>query len=175
MRKQTVIGSQVRRLRSQRNWSQNDFAIKLQLLGMENATRCKVSKIEARLVCMSDDDLIFLARGLGVSVEDLYPDFILAAKRLYEAICIHRLVLPVGRKIRAPDDPRRWSRFHEPTLRRAGSYPELGGLGCDFPYNSLFCLPTRGHTTPARLRIRNFRTRNHSPPHSGSVSTTIPS
>jgi hypothetical protein len=53
---------------------------------MENATRCKVSKIEARLVCVSDDDLIFLARGLGVSVEDLYPDFILAAKRLYEAI-----------------------------------------------------------------------------------------
>lgn len=90
MRNQNVIGPQVRRLRSQRNWSQNDFAIKLQLLGMENATRCKVSKIEARIVCVSDDDLIFLARGLGVSVEDLYPDFILAAKRLYEAICMSK-------------------------------------------------------------------------------------
>lgn len=90
MRNQNVIGPQVRRLRSQRAWSQNDLAIKLQLLGMENATRCKISKIEARLVYATDDDLIFLARVLGVSVEDLYPDFIRDAKWLYKAICMSK-------------------------------------------------------------------------------------
>jgi transcriptional regulator with XRE-family HTH domain len=85
-----VIGPQVRRLRAQRGWSQNDLAIKLQILGMENATRCKVSKIESRLVWAADEDLIFIARALGVSIEDLYPDFIRGAKHLYEAICISK-------------------------------------------------------------------------------------
>lgn len=82
-----VVGPQVRRLRSRKGWSQNDLAIKLQILGMENATRCKVSKIEARLVWVSDDDLIFLSRALGVGTDQLYPDFIRDAKHLYEAIC----------------------------------------------------------------------------------------
>jgi len=81
-----IVGPQVRRLRSGKGWSQNDLSIKLQLLGMEHATRCKVSKIEARLVWVSDDDLIFLSRALGVGIEALYPDFIRDAKRLYEAI-----------------------------------------------------------------------------------------
>ncbi|MFZ4779459.1 MAG: helix-turn-helix domain-containing protein [Terrimicrobiaceae bacterium] len=85
-----VIGPQVRRLRNQRAWSQNDFAIKLQLLGMENATRAKISKIESRLVWISDDDLIFLSRALGVAMEELYPDFIRTAKRLYEAISMSK-------------------------------------------------------------------------------------
>jgi hypothetical protein len=53
---------------------------------MENATRSKISKIESRLVWISDDDLIFLSRALGVTMEELYPDCIRGAKRLYEAI-----------------------------------------------------------------------------------------
>lgn len=88
MRNRNVIGPQVRRLRSRRELSQCDLATKLQILGMDEATRGKVSKIEARLVCVSDDDLIYLARALGVHTEDLYPDFIRGAKRLYEAICM---------------------------------------------------------------------------------------
>jgi len=86
MRNLNVVGPQIRRLRSQRGWSQNDFAIKLQILGMEEASRCKVSKIESRLVWIADDDLIFLARALGVNIEELYPDFIRGAKQLYDAI-----------------------------------------------------------------------------------------
>ncbi len=87
MKRFNVVGPQVRRLRNKREWSQNDFAIKLQLLGMENATRVKVAKIESRLVGVADEDLVFLARALAVSLADLYPDFILSAKRLYDAIC----------------------------------------------------------------------------------------
>jgi hypothetical protein len=31
--------------------------------------------------------LIFIARALGVSTEELYPDVIRCAKRLYDAVC----------------------------------------------------------------------------------------
>ena len=66
MRHLNIIGPQVRRLRSNKEWSQIDFAI--------------------RLVWVSDDDLMFLSRALGVSTEELYPDFIRGAKKLYDAI-----------------------------------------------------------------------------------------
>lgn len=58
-----IIGPQIRRLRNAMGWSQNCFAIKLQLLGMEAATRKKVAKIESREVWVSDDDLLFISRG----------------------------------------------------------------------------------------------------------------
>ena len=63
-----VIGPQVRRLRNQRGWSQNKLAIKLQLAGMDYATRGKVCKIEARKVWVSNDDMLFLAYALGVEL-----------------------------------------------------------------------------------------------------------
>ncbi len=90
-----VIGPQVRRLRNARNWSQNDLAVKLQILGMEAASRGKVSKIESRIVWIADEDLIYLARALGVSTEQLYPDLVRGAKRLYDAICLSK-ASPVG-------------------------------------------------------------------------------
>ena len=90
-----VVGPQVRRIRSGKGWSQSDLAIKLQILGMENASRCKVSKIESRIVWIADEDLIYLARALNVTTEELYPDFIRGAKRLYEAISMSK-ASPVG-------------------------------------------------------------------------------
>jgi transcriptional regulator with XRE-family HTH domain len=86
MRHLNLIGPQVRRLRSRRGWSQNQLAIKLQIAGMDHATRGKVCKIEAREVWVSDDDMLYLARVLGVEPNDLYPQRILHADRLYDAI-----------------------------------------------------------------------------------------
>ena len=86
MRNLNVIGPQIRRLRSQRGWSQNKLAIRLQLAGMEFATRKKVCKIEAREVWVSDDDLLYFAHVLGVDVRDLYPAPLLKAESLYDAI-----------------------------------------------------------------------------------------
>ena len=86
MRRLNVIGPQVRRLRSLRRWSQNQLAIKLQLAGMDYATRGKVCKIESREVWVSDDDMLFLARVLGVEPNHLYPDRLLHASHLYDAI-----------------------------------------------------------------------------------------
>ena len=86
MRHLNIIGPQVRRLRSRRGWSQNQLAIKLQIAGMDFATRKKVCKIESREVWVSDDDMLFLARVLGVEPNDLYPERILHSSRLYDAI-----------------------------------------------------------------------------------------
>ena len=81
-----LIGPKVRHLRHQRSWSQNDLATKLQILGMDEGTRCRVSKIEARLVWVSDEDMIYLARAFMVEVGDLYPEMIRKSRRLHEAI-----------------------------------------------------------------------------------------
>ena len=81
-----LIGPKVRHLRHQRSWSQNDLATRLQILGMDEGTRCRVSKIEARLVWVSDEDMIYLARAFKVEVGDLYPEMIRKSCRLHEAI-----------------------------------------------------------------------------------------
>lgn len=81
-----LVGPQIRRLRNARGWSQNAFAIKLQIAGMEFATQQKVAKIEGREVWVSDDDMLFISRVLGVEVSELFPPKILAARHLYDAI-----------------------------------------------------------------------------------------
>ncbi len=86
-----LIGPQLRRLRSQKVWSRNDLAIKLQILGLESATAERIYKIEARYACVADEELFYIARALGVSVEELYPDLIRCAKRLYEAVCASKV------------------------------------------------------------------------------------
>ena len=82
-----LVGPQMRRLRSRKDWSRNDLAIKLQILGLETATAERIYKIEARYACVADEELFFIARALDVSVEELYPDLIRCAKRLYDAVC----------------------------------------------------------------------------------------
>jgi transcriptional regulator with XRE-family HTH domain len=81
-----VIGPQVRRLRNQRGWSQDDLAIKLQRVGMEDATRSNVSKLEARLIRSIDEDTLYLAQVLRVELIELYPERIRLGLDLYEAI-----------------------------------------------------------------------------------------
>ena len=62
------------------------MAIRLQILGMGEGTRGRVSKIEARLVWVSDEDMIYLARALKVEVGDLYPVLIRKSRCLHGAI-----------------------------------------------------------------------------------------
>jgi len=87
MRNHNLIGAQVRRLRSRKEWSRNELAVKIQILGLGSATAERVYKIEARYACVTDEELYYIARALGVSVEELYPDVIRCAKRLYDAVC----------------------------------------------------------------------------------------
>jgi ribosome-binding protein aMBF1 (putative translation factor) len=72
MRFRNNIGPQMRRLRDGRGWSQSTFAAKLQIAGLD-IDRSGVSKIECRLVCVNDKQLLYLAEALKVSVQDLFP------------------------------------------------------------------------------------------------------
>jgi transcriptional regulator with XRE-family HTH domain len=69
---QNIIGPQVRKLRNERDLSQDQLAAKLQLLGLE-ISRAGVSKIEARLRCVADSELPVIAKALGVELAALFP------------------------------------------------------------------------------------------------------
>ena len=86
MRRQNVIGPQVRRLRNARGWSQNQLAIKLQLEGLD-VSRCHIGKIESRLIHVADEELLYLASVLRVDVKELYPERIRCSSQLHLAIC----------------------------------------------------------------------------------------
>ncbi len=68
-----MIRQQVIRLRRRHGWSQEQLAVKLQLVGWHNATRSTVSKIEGGLLCISDYDLLFIAAALRAHFADLFP------------------------------------------------------------------------------------------------------
>ena len=67
-----LVGSQVRKLRYARDWSQNTLATKLQLLGWD-IDRVGVAKIESRLVHVDDYELLYLSKAFKVELADLFP------------------------------------------------------------------------------------------------------
>jgi transcriptional regulator with XRE-family HTH domain len=72
MRHLNVIGPQIRKLRYRQRWSQNDLAIKLQLIGWD-ITRSTVAKIESRLMWVGDWQLFYFTRVFKVELQDLFP------------------------------------------------------------------------------------------------------
>lgn len=67
-----VVGPQVRRLRYQQGLTQQLFAARCSILGLE-LSRATLSKIEAQLRCVSDSELMILAEALRVDVPELLP------------------------------------------------------------------------------------------------------
>ena len=65
------IGPQIQRLRKARGWSQAKLAERLQLNGLD-VGRDVVARIECRLHCVKDKEIIFIARTLGVGVSSLF-------------------------------------------------------------------------------------------------------
>jgi transcriptional regulator with XRE-family HTH domain len=72
MRHLNLIGPQLRKLRFKHDWSQNDLAIKLQLIGFD-VGRSTIAKIEARLVWVGDWQLFYFTRVFKVELDELYP------------------------------------------------------------------------------------------------------
>lgn len=72
MRYLNLIGPQIRRLRSQKGWTQEELAGALQRAGLD-ISRSGLAKIEARMVWVGDHETIFFMKVLGVSFEDLLP------------------------------------------------------------------------------------------------------
>jgi transcriptional regulator with XRE-family HTH domain len=66
-----LVGPQIRKLRSARGWSQAKFAVQLQLKGLDMG-RDVVARIECRIHCIRDRDILLFARTLGVEVSKLF-------------------------------------------------------------------------------------------------------
>ena len=69
---QNIVGPQIRRLRNVKGWSQEVFAARLGVAGLD-MSRGTLAKIEAQVRCVSDAELALLAKALGVKVDDLFP------------------------------------------------------------------------------------------------------
>ena len=67
-----IVGPQIRDRRNQIGLTQEEFAAKCQLNGLD-ISRGTLSQIEARLRCVTDDELFALALTLGVSTDSLFP------------------------------------------------------------------------------------------------------
>lgn len=74
-----LIGPQVKKWRTKRGWSQEVFARKLQLRGW-SIGRDSLASLELQRRRVPDCEMLFLARILGVKLEDLFPRNIALAK-----------------------------------------------------------------------------------------------
>ena len=110
MQYRNLIGSEIRRRRDQQGWSQEALATKLQPAGWD-IDRSGVSKIEGRLMHVSDFQLMYFASLFRIEISEFFPrvgvsepvyDF------LEEAMKRKRLPVPRGpkKKLR-PRRPRR--------------------------------------------------------------------
>ena len=67
-----LIGTEIRKRRDRLGWSQSDLAVRLQLAGWD-IDRSQLSKIECRLVHVSDFQQLYFVRVFKVSLNDLLP------------------------------------------------------------------------------------------------------
>ena len=73
MQYKNLIGAEIMRRRDRLGWSQSDLAVRLQLAGWD-IDRSQVSKIECRLVHVSDFQQLYFVRIFKVSLSDLFPN-----------------------------------------------------------------------------------------------------
>lgn len=69
---QNIVGPQIRKLRTERGLTQAMLAAKCEVKGW-SISRGTLSKVEAQLRCVTDEELLILAKALKVSIQDLYP------------------------------------------------------------------------------------------------------
>ena len=67
-----VTGRQIAKVRTAKGLSQDGLAGKCQRAGWD-ISRGTLAKIEAGVRCVSDQELLLLAKALEVSVSDLFP------------------------------------------------------------------------------------------------------
>lgn len=67
------VGPSVRRLRVERELTQDQLAARLTLAGLENADRVWVAKVESQIRSVFDYELAVIAAVLGVKADELLP------------------------------------------------------------------------------------------------------
>ena len=68
-----VVGQKIRSLRIQLSWTQEALAKYLRRMGW-NISRSKLAKVEARLIHVSDSDLLYFVRLFEVEPNCLLPE-----------------------------------------------------------------------------------------------------
>lgn len=69
---QNLVGPIVRKLRYQRGWTQGMLTARCARAGWDVGENT-VAKIEARIRCVTDNELVHLAKALRVPVQELFP------------------------------------------------------------------------------------------------------
>jgi len=67
-----LVGLEIRRIREEKGWSQSDLARSLQLAGWD-VDRTVLTKIELRRRCITDYELLILAKVLGTTLNEFVP------------------------------------------------------------------------------------------------------
>lgn len=67
-----LVGPLARTFRTQRGWTQETLAAKLQVEGWD-VSRESIAKLESQFRRVPDCELLFLAKVFGVTVIDLFP------------------------------------------------------------------------------------------------------
>ena len=75
-----VVGKEIQRKRYQLGLTQDQFASKCQLHGLD-ISRGTLSQIEAQIRRVTDEELFMLASVLGVATDSLYPTGLKKGKR----------------------------------------------------------------------------------------------
>ncbi len=70
---QNVVGPQVRALRRKQGMTQDALAARCGTLGWD-ATENTITKIETQLRCVTDREMILLARALRVRLHEFFPE-----------------------------------------------------------------------------------------------------
>ena len=87
-----AIGPQVRKLRVERGWTQDQLAAKIQLAGLE-FDRVTVAKVESQIRSVYDFEVVVLAEALEIEPRDLLPNLTKLDSDL-EALVAGRTPLP---------------------------------------------------------------------------------
>lgn len=67
-----IVGPQIRHLRNAMHLTQEQLAARCQLAGLD-ISRGTLAQIEARLRCITDEELLRFAKVFKVSTDALYP------------------------------------------------------------------------------------------------------
>ena len=69
---QNIVGPVIRKLRYQKNWTQAMLTARCSRAGWDVGENT-IAKIEAQIRCVTDREIIYLARALGIKEQDIFP------------------------------------------------------------------------------------------------------
>ncbi len=70
---QNIVGPVVRKIRYQRDWTQAMLTARCSRAGWDISENT-IAKIEAQIRCVTDEEIVFLAKALRVKLQDVFPD-----------------------------------------------------------------------------------------------------